>query len=323
MKPKQRDALRDTANFIGLALGIYIGVSLLLQFLAQALLGAFWPRDSLASVGEAPSFLVALLNLCLAVGGLFVAIQFLRKRAPKQLVPKINMTDPKDVRLWLFLPVFLGVGILCSIITALMQSVLEKNAGYVAAAGAQLPEGFFALVLSFFTLCVAPAVLEEYFCRGLLQGMLARWGVWFSILVSSALFTLLHGDITRMPAIFILSVCLGLMAHITNSLMPSMMLHFANNVMSFLLLCAAQKMQGVSALAMTIYLIIFFCFAAAICLYLVFKYKLFSTLRPIPRFIDRKNRQGRFLRLATAPIFALMLVWLCVRALWPLFASKP
>ena len=316
MKAKHRDALRDTANLIGFSLGIYVGTSLLLQTVMRWVLDQFWLNDSLA-----PQLLVAVFNLLLAVSGLLLATAFLRKSTPKALAPKLNMTDPKDVRLWLFLPVFLGVGLLCSVLTSAVQALLEKQPNYTPPAAVQLPDGFLAMTLSFVTLCIVPAVLEEIFCRGLLQGMLRRWGVWFSILLSSAVFTLLHGDISRMPAIFVLSICLGLMAYITNSLMPSMILHFMNNAMSFILLCAAQKMKGVAALGMTIYLIVFFCFVAALCLYFVFKWKVLSSLQPIPRVQDKKNKQGRFGRIVASPAFLIMMLWLVVRALWPLLAK--
>ena len=108
-------------------------------------------------------------------------------------------------------------------------------------------------------MCVVPAVLEELLVRGAMQAVLSRWGTWFSIVVSSVVFTLLHGDIAQMPSLFILSVLMGLAAYCTGSLALGMALHFAYNTMSFLFLYAAQKMDGVSAFAFAGYLVAVFC----------------------------------------------------------------
>lgn len=115
-------------------------------------------------------------------------------------------------------------------------------------------------------MCVVPAVLEELLVRGAMQAVLSRWGTWFSIVVSSVVFTLLHGDIAQMPSLFILSVLMGLAAYCTGSLALGMALHFAYNTMSFLFLYAAQKMDGVSAFAFAGYLVAVFCVGAVVCL---------------------------------------------------------
>lgn len=122
---------------------------------------------------------------------------------------RISVQMPRDGRLWLFVPVFLGAGFLCSLLTTLLQRLLAAFTRYRAPEAIRLPQSGFATFLYFIGMCVVPAVLEELLVRGAMQAVLSRWGTWFSIVVSSVVFTLLHGDIAQMPSLFILSVLHG------------------------------------------------------------------------------------------------------------------
>ena len=192
---------------------------------------------------------------------------------------------------------------------------------YRAPEAIRLPQSGFATFLYFIGMCVVPAVLEELLVRGSMQAVLSRWGTWFSIVVSSVVFTLLHGDIAQMPSLFILSVLMGLAAYCTGSLALGMALHFAYNTMSFLFLYAAQKMDGVSAFAFAGYLVAVFCVGAVVCLAAIRRLGVMRRFRPIPRVYDPKNRQSRLERLASAPLFPLVMACMALRAAWPLFAK--
>lgn len=106
---------------------------------------------------------------------------------------RISVQMPRDGRLWLFVPVFLGAGFLCSLLTTLLQRLLAAFTRYRAPEAIRLPQSGFATFLYFIGMCVVPAVLEELLVRGAMQAVLSRWGTWFSIVVSSVVFTLLHG----------------------------------------------------------------------------------------------------------------------------------
>lgn len=308
----KRDALRYAANLLGAAVLVYLVVSALVSAANGVVLDAF-------SKGKQPPDLVtAVCYLFLACAGLLCAIVFLR-RFSRSLIPSpMRYLDPKDVRLWLFLPVFLGIGMLGSVLTAQLQAFLTKFTAYEAPAAQVLPEGFFAMILAFLSLCVVPAILEEMLCRGLMQRMLERWGVLFSVAVSSALFSMLHGDLAQMPTIFLLSVFLGFAAHATNSLLPSTVLHFCNNAVVFLLMCAQQKMQSAKGLGVAIYVLFILLIAAAVCTVFIVRARLLKTLRPVPLRHNPANRQNRLRRLASAPLYMVTMLWLVWCIIWPL-----
>lgn len=321
-KRKTRDPLHYAANVIGLSTLLYLGVSALLRLGTGKLFTLFHAEATLENPVAVPEWALGLANLFLPALGLLAAYGFAKAAASgSPLAWKLTLKLPHKAVLWLFLPVFLGASLLCDLFTSVFQRFLAAHTAYTAPAPVGLPDSGFAMLLYFLGMCVVPALLEELLVRGAMQPMLSRWGVWFSVIVSSAVFTLLHTDVAAMPALFVSSVLLGLAAYCTGSLAVGIGFHFANNVMAFCFLYATQKMDGVSALALTGYLMLLFVLAALGCAVFIWRNKVMSLFRPIPRVYDPKNRQSRFERLATTPLFLLAMLGMAVRAVLPLFLN--
>lgn len=90
------------------------------------------------------------------------------------------------------------------------------------------------VLLYFLTVAILPAFVEEFAFRGVVMGLLRPYSSGLAILVSSATFALMHGNFVQLPFTF----CCGLVfAYIdikTNSLLPSIIIHFLNNGLSVL-----------------------------------------------------------------------------------------
>jgi membrane protease YdiL (CAAX protease family)/Flp pilus assembly protein TadD len=85
--------------------------------------------------------------------------------------------------------------------------------------------------------CLLPGLGEEMLFRGFLgRGLLARFGPALGILVTSALFGLLHLDPVRICATTILGVGLHLVYLATRSFWAPVLLHALNNVLAFALM---------------------------------------------------------------------------------------
>lgn len=321
-RKKQKDPLRYTANLTGLSMAVWLFVTALLRYAAGLLLRLFHEGATLADPIAVPEWALSILNLILSAApagaALWLMVEALRGSPTR---PRLSCRLPRDPKIWLFLPVFLGISFLGNLLTALLQKLLAACTRYTPPAALRLPQGNFALLLYFTGVCAVPAVLEELWMRGAVQAAFSRWGAWFSIIASSVIFALLHGDVAQMPALFFLSVFLGLAAHCTGNPGFGVALHFANNTMSFLFLYASQRMDGISALAFSGYLVAVFGLAAVGCAVLIGRLGVLRQFRPIPRVYDPKNRQSRFERMACAPLFLGMMLVLAVRAVWPLFAG--
>ncbi|MEG1104652.1 MAG: CPBP family intramembrane glutamic endopeptidase [Oscillospiraceae bacterium] len=313
------DPLKYAANLIGLTALAYFAVYFALQIPAQLTVLLFHKSASLQNPIGVPEWVMGVINLVLSQGSLFGACGVLWCGIKEYKFKVISLQMPKGKGIWLFMPVFLGFGLLCNVLTTLLMRVAQSTIQYTPPHEAMLPSTLSARIIYFVAMCVAPAILEEILVRGLMQGMLTRWGPWFAILVSSTLFTLLHTNIIAMPGIFALSVVLGLCAWCTGSVLPGMILHFANNTVAYFVLLAQQNTDFAPMQAIMVYLIVVVTVSALIAIALIISGKVYKQLNPVPHFSDPKNRQSRFERLVTAPVFICAMVLLSARAIIPLF----
>lgn len=86
--------------------------------------------------------------------------------------------------------------------------------------------GFFIGVL---LLGLVPGVCEEALFRGLLMRCFERWGSVANLLVTSALFALLHLEPTQVAGTFVLGLGFGLVRFKTGSVVPCMVAHAVYN----------------------------------------------------------------------------------------------
>lgn len=84
------------------------------------------------------------------------------------------------------------------------------------------------LLISF---CILPAIVEEIAFRGLLQHWLQiAIKPWRAVMLASALFAALHFSLYSFPYLFAVGMLLGWTKWRTNSLYPSMLIHFLHNL---------------------------------------------------------------------------------------------
>ena len=81
-------------------------------------------------------------------------------------------------------------------------------------------------------LAVVPALVEEYALRGVVMMPARKFGNWFAILVSSALFGMMHGNLVQAPFAFIVGIGIGYFVIVTGSMWTGVMIHFCNNMFS-------------------------------------------------------------------------------------------
>lgn len=120
---------------------------------------------------------------------------------------------------------FLAVRLLPS----LRSGDLEAVGGAIASAGPT------AAVVLLVPLALAPAVVEEALCRGLLlRGLGRALPAWAALALSAAYFGGLHFDRLHSPIAFLMGLLLGFVALRTGSLWPAIACHLLNNSISVL-----------------------------------------------------------------------------------------
>jgi len=89
-------------------------------------------------------------------------------------------------------------------------------------------------ILAFLSLVIIAPIAEEVLFRGYLFGKLRKYApVWVSILVTSALFALVHFQWNVALDVFALSIVLCLLRVVSGSLWPSILLHMLKNGIAF------------------------------------------------------------------------------------------
>lgn len=90
------------------------------------------------------------------------------------------------------------------------------------------------ILLYVLVVAVMPAFVEEFAFRGIVMGVLRPYSEGLAILISSAAFALMHGNFVQLPFTFCCGLVFAFIDIKTNSLLPSIIVHFLNNGLSVL-----------------------------------------------------------------------------------------
>ena len=105
---------------------------------------------------------------------------------------------------------------------------LTNRGGEIVDGSGSLP----SIPIFYLTVALLPALAEEFAFRGVIMGALRRHSDALALLVSSAAFALMHGNFVQMPFTFCCGLVFGFIAIKTNSLLPTIIIHFLNNALS-------------------------------------------------------------------------------------------
>lgn len=100
-------------------------------------------------------------------------------------------------------------------------------------------------------LCFAafPAIVEELFVRGyLLRNLEKYFKPVTTVILTALLFAFLHGNINSFVATFVAGIYLAVLVYRTNSIIPSIIVHFVNNAISVLVSYFSRGVSEDSAL---------------------------------------------------------------------------
>ncbi len=96
----------------------------------------------------------------------------------------------------------------------------------------QNPTDPFGIILSFVATAVTPALVEEFAMRGVLMGVLRKYGDGFAVIVSALVFGLMHGNLVQIPFAFFLGLFFGYAVIKTGTIWTAVIIHFINNFIS-------------------------------------------------------------------------------------------
>lgn len=136
---------------------------------------------------------------------------------------KMMKAQHVTITVWAFL--FMTAG---SIVLSFLMYCLFPDA-FIASALSSSSGGSASRIYLLITFALLPALLEEFLFRGVISAEYSSYGTCVAVMMSSLCFGLLHFSFVRLPIYFFTGVVLSLTAGATCSLLPSMLIHAANN----------------------------------------------------------------------------------------------
>lgn len=107
----------------------------------------------------------------------------------------------------------------------------------------ELADNFFVGIL---TVAIIPAVFEEIFFRGAVMSSIQDKGLFYAIFMSSLLFTITHGLDPYFLTTFFAGCIFSVIVLLTNSIFAAIIVHFANNIISYMLSVYAERLAEVN-----------------------------------------------------------------------------
>ena len=241
---------------IGFAIILFYLVTQISYFIANVIFVIISPNASLSNPIGINPLILDLVNILIPVLSLLIPIIAFKKfynLPQKPYILKFCLTNKKNM-IFIF-----GTFILLVIFTVF----LARFSNYVLYDILKLNQNsstnilnFNNFGLAFIKYCIIPAVLEEILFRGMIQSSLLPLGDKFAIVITSIIFALLHKDFSSLISIFILSMFIGYIAIVTNSIVLPILLHFTNNCITFISSYIMNEINPVSALSLIIMLFV-------------------------------------------------------------------
>lgn len=232
---EERRRLRKDATYIGV---MSIALTVVMEFAFTILVlflmyGGVMSQEqlSLPYLGlDNTSYLllyICVYTFALLVPSVVVSLCFKKRFFPLSPAKPVSMG-------FAFFGVLAAIG-LCmftNIINSYILTILSEMGFQIPEAPQMMDKTPLSLALNLFTMAVLPALLEELVYRGYILRTLRSYGNMFAVVISSLLFSLMHGNLRQIPFAFIVGMVLGLLYVMTDNIWLSVTVHFANNAIS-------------------------------------------------------------------------------------------
>lgn len=220
----EKKAAKGTANKLGIGIIVLILFQNLVTFFLSILAVFIQPMQELVE----DSVFNYIYSAVITTTGLIVCGLISAKLQKRKISEIIELNKPNKH----FVPlIFMGLGICMvgNIVTGIIGSLLPFTPKLPEL---DVPTSFYGIVIYFISTSFLPALSEEFFFRGIIYGSLKKFGKTVAIVVSSVLFSLIHGNLVQIPFAFVVGLILGYITAEADSIWPAVIVHFINNFMS-------------------------------------------------------------------------------------------
>ena len=126
-------------------------------------------------------------------------------------------------------------------LAALWTILLEAVGLHGSSSSLAVPVSAPGLTLCVLYVAVLPGICEEFLFRGMILPAFERYGTRYAVLITAALFALLHGSLTGLPGHFLLGIVMGVLVVCCDSVYAGLIFHTAYNAATVILISIANR----------------------------------------------------------------------------------
>lgn len=230
------DFLSSVVQLLGMAVAIPQKAFEVLSTSGFGGLSDFYYNEFCAEGGKYFALSGITDNVCYCVLVILYCLPFIFFAKHKKVLRSTLQRGKKTSPLFIFSACVTGMGLLymwAYIYTILSELITSLDLKYIFelfetssnAAFMTVPGTIFYVLAT----CVFAPLGEEFVCRGALLGVLKKYGNWWAVIITAALFGLLHMNFYQGPYAFLMGLVLGFVAVKTESIWCSVLIHAINN----------------------------------------------------------------------------------------------
>ena len=249
LKAEEKKKIRKTSNLIGAAYIAMNLVSVILNSFVSDIIIFIGPSAEVLAFINNPT-VVMVLNIVFSMVMFTLPFLILPVGIGKKTSELAALRKPQGGLFTAF--VFIGVGISAfgNIVSNQIGAMFEMVGVHFTSPDFSFPSGIFGMILSFLGIAVTPALVEEFANRGMVLGAARQHGLFFGLIVSSAFFSLMHGNLVQIPFAFVMGIVIGYAAIKTGSIITGMVIHFLNNAISVSMSYGMASVESVTVQSM-------------------------------------------------------------------------
>lgn len=210
----------------------------------------------------------------------------------------------------------LGVAFVGNVVTDIVSIFFGSMGLDLYSVSSPTPVTGVGITLDIISTMLIPAVCEEFLCRGLALGYLRKYGDRLAVIVSAALFALMHGNFDQIPFTFLLGLWLGYITVAADSIWPAVIIHAINNGLSCAFVYLTQGLSDRQSYLCSLLYYALFAVCGIIGLLILLTRR--KHLRPVnneyPGLLTVKERGKRVFLSPTILVFALVMLARAVKA---------
>lgn len=160
---------------------------------------------------------------------MIIAIAAMNVDLSEMMTPRKG--DVKQAATWF--PVCMTINIIVSMLVAYLSMFMSEAGLTVPEADISVKQNdpLTAAIYIAYVIIVGP-MAEEIIYRGIILTLLKPFGKWMAVFFSALMFGLMHGNIPQAAAAFAGALIYGIVAVNSNSIVPTIMIHMANNIVA-------------------------------------------------------------------------------------------